>query len=162
MVKKASSRYNVSVFYKIINAGEKELKGAARLHGLLFKDIGETRMNVIEASQSLGAHTLAVVRPNTGAVVGYLQGVKRGREAHLSWFGVRSNHRGRGLGELLLKKFETWARNMGLTSIGLTSRNRYKAAMRLYLKHGFDITGTSVGPDGDLLIHLRLKLKTNR
>ncbi len=42
----------------------------------------------------------------------------------------------------------------GTKEVALTTRNRFRAAMRLYLANGFDVRGLELANDGDLLIRM--------
>jgi GNAT superfamily N-acetyltransferase len=99
------------------------------------------RFNNIESNPSY--HTL--VAEMDGKVVGMIglcTGIfyeKDGLYARIVAFVVDYNYRNKGIGKLLLKEAERWARNQGANSIGLNSGNRpeRKDAHEFYKRVGF-------------------------
>jgi GNAT superfamily N-acetyltransferase len=60
---------------------------------------------------------------------------------------VHPDHRGKKLGDLLMKLTEAWARERGAPRIYLVSNTNLEAAIALYLKHGFSVV--SIGQHAD-------------
>lgn len=65
----------------------------------------------------------------------------------LAKMAVRPNHRGKKLGDMIMKLTDAWAREMKATRIYLISNTDLEAAIALYLKHGFTVI--SIGPHAD-------------
>ena len=63
-------------------------------------------------------------------------------EAHITTIGVDPQHRGRGLGELLLVDLFAEALRRGASWLTLEVRVSNAAAQELYRKYGFDVQGT--------------------
>lgn len=59
------------------------------------------------------------------------------KDAYICEIAVDGRHRGRGIGTMLLKEAEGWARNKGLYSISLFVHTDNKAAFSVYRKSGF-------------------------
>jgi predicted N-acetyltransferase YhbS len=60
--------------------------------------------------------------------------------AEITGLVVDSEIRGAGLGRLLVERGETWARERGLTSIGLHSNTIREQAHEFYLRLGYAVT----------------------
>ena len=54
---------------------------------------------------------------------------------------VGSEHRGRGVGRILISAAEDWARRRGATDVMLTTHKRRTDAHRFYLSMGYEATG---------------------
>ena len=65
---------------------------------------------------------------------------------------------GTGAAQIMLHEVEQWANREGLNTIVLDSRNRFKRAIIFYLKNGFNIIGSFLHSDGELMIRLSKKI----
>jgi ribosomal-protein-alanine N-acetyltransferase len=63
-------------------------------------------------------------------------------EAHITTIALRTNRRGRGLGELLLASLMEMAYDVRAQRVTLEVRVSNEAAQRLYRKYGFHVEGT--------------------
>ena len=68
-----------------------------------------------------------------------------GNYGEVKSFFVADAARGRGIGAALLRQLEDTARTEGLGALKLETGDKLEAAVRLYLRHGFD----RCGPFGD-------------
>ncbi|MGO2083114.1 ribosomal protein S18-alanine N-acetyltransferase [Vagococcus sp.] len=76
-----------------------------------------------------------------GVVVGFI-GIRIERaDAHITNIAITPTFQGRGLGTLLLKKAEEYARNNDCISLSLEVKRSNKGAIRLYQRLGFEIKG---------------------
>lgn len=94
---------------------------------------------------SLKYGSLFLVIDDGNKLVGYLQ-ASRGRykKIHHSAYivvGILAAAAGKGLGKLLFKELDGWARNNNITRLELTVMKSNKIAQRLYSKMGFKIEG---------------------
>lgn len=105
----------------------------------------EAQLAEVLASPS---HTLLVVRNAEGRIIGQtLLIVNRklsGKQAWIEDVAVDGAHRGKGLGEALVRAAVDLARAKGAGGVYLTSRPEREAANRLYLRLGFEKRETNV------------------
>ncbi|MBR7554231.1 GNAT family N-acetyltransferase [Allobacillus sp. GCM10007491] len=67
---------------------------------------------------------------------------KRNKHSAYIVIGIHSNHRGLGIGRLLFKEMEDWARDRDIHRLELTVVKENIASVSLYKKMGFEIEGT--------------------
>ncbi len=60
---------------------------------------------------------------------------------------VQPDHRGKKLGDLIMKLTEAWAREKSATRIYLVSNTELEAAIALYLKHGYTVISVGQHPE---------------
>jgi N-acetylglutamate synthase-like GNAT family acetyltransferase len=65
----------------------------------------------------------------------------------LARMAVSPDHQGNGYGEMLIEACLSKAQDIGANKIYLVSNTKLKAAISLYLKHGFEIISTEQHPD---------------
>lgn len=140
---------------KIITPKTKDqISAAKKLAASTFKDIGlkSSDMDVYFNSDKF----LSYVAVDNNSVVGFASA----NIAHgfFYWLAVSPKHRRKGIGQSLVTKIEQDFKKKKTKTISLESRNRYKPAIMMYLKNGYDIKGSFVEPAGDLLIRLSKKL----
>lgn len=82
-----------------------------------------------------------IVAELEGEIVGYAGMSWVLDEGHITTIAVRSEHRRRGIGSLLLKKLIERARKESLSFLTLEVRESNVAAQNLYKKHGFFVEG---------------------
>jgi ribosomal-protein-alanine acetyltransferase len=95
-------------------------------HSAPFSQTGSTRTQVCEIA---------------GEVVAVLQWRQVGEEAEIFDLAVESKYRRQGIGRLLLQRFLSSARERDVTKIFLEVRESNAAALALYRKLGFIVTG---------------------
>jgi ribosomal protein S18 acetylase RimI-like enzyme len=136
----------------------RHLESAAKIHGQVFSVIGHDERVALKILQTPDQRVAVAVERN-GKVLGYTQASKRASTCYLSWIAVSKSARSKGVGHALLKNLRAWAKQNGCIEISLDSRNRFREALFFYLKSGFEIVGTYLGPDDDTMIRLRLKVR---
>lgn len=134
-------------------ATNQDLPAILNLHLNGFAEIGAEPASSERYFLSVLA-TTAIVECDK-KLVGYINWEQGAGYGYLCWMVVDPTHRGRGLGERLLDFAIDSCRESGCVGIGLDSRNRYKPAMTLYLKYGFDIIGTFLQTDDEIMIRFR-------
>ena len=92
-------------------------------------------------------------------LVGYSFFCRQGKSLYWNWLAVLPEFEGAGVAEAMLNEVESWANREGLGTIILDSRNRFKKALVFYLKNGFDVIGTFLHSDGEVMIRLSKKNK---
>lgn len=140
---------------RIVPMSPAELSATAALHEATFKEIGATESGFRRTSEIGGSEIWVALEENL--VVGYSVIQMRPRGLYWNWFGVLPERRNAGVGTALLNKIMERAANEGAQVIELDSRNRYVDALRFYLKHGFQIVGTYLQDDGELMIKLKYR-----
>jgi GNAT superfamily N-acetyltransferase len=80
-----------------------------------------------------------------GTVVGTVSAVPRGESLYVRGMGLAPAARGRGIGELLLRRVEEFASEHGFGRLFLSTTPFLSRAIRLYERHGFE--RTDEGPD---------------
>ncbi|HEV7892683.1 MAG TPA: GNAT family N-acetyltransferase [Pyrinomonadaceae bacterium] len=78
-------------------------------------------------------------------VVGTVSVVPKGESVYVRGMGLAPAARGRGIGELLLRRVECFASEHGFVRLFLSTTPFLSRAIRLYERHGFKRTGE--GPD---------------
>ena len=72
-------------------------------------------------------------------ILGFIAGIKQLREARILMLAVKREHRGKGIGTALMKRFMNLCRAEGLMSIRLEVRTQNIKAIEFYKKFGFTI-----------------------
>lgn len=80
-----------------------------------------------------------------GIIVGSVSVVPKDEALYVRGMGIAPSARGRGIGELLLKRVESFASERGFRRLFLSTTPFLHRAIRLYERHGFERTGE--GPD---------------
>jgi len=116
--------------FMMIEPGEREISPENMKH--LLSD------SVVPTSVFLGAFS-------EDELVGYVNACRGNfkRIEHTAYIviGILSSSTGQGIGTLLLKKVEEWARKYGITRLELTVMTHNKNAIKLYEKMGFEREG---------------------
>ena len=143
-------------------------KQVAEFHEALFKEIGESQQTFNDHLQRSDTELiiekeLLNVQSDSeeGALLGYALIKILKDEIEIGWLGVIHDKRRCGIGSRLIQKIINRFQGNGKIRALCFSRNRYKSAMRLYLKHEFNITGTFKGMDGDLMIKFERQLNSD-
>lgn len=97
-------------------------------------------------SNVTGGEDFIHIALDNGNIVGYLH-AERGkfnRTRHTAYIvtGVLESHRGKGIGTVLFRRLDKWARENHLIRLELTVECSNKPAKHLYEKAGFVIEGT--------------------
>lgn len=146
------------MIHNIRPAAASDLEELQEIHYETFQCIGQSRTEI----QLPKTHEEALfVVEKDGLVIGYASLKETDNNYHCGWYGVRSSLRRTGAGTDLLQYLVEYVRQRSGHSISLDTRNRFKDAIRLYLRHGFDIIGTWVGNDAEIMIKLRIVLNKN-
>ncbi len=145
--------------FQIASLEPSYLDHAAAIHVAAFSSIGVTAAGFEREVAAPGTINLAAV-DSDGKVLGYALLTMKSKSAYLSWFAVDPAAKRKGVGAALLKAGLDEARARGAQSVSLDSRNRFRDALHFYIDHGFDIVGTWLNTDGDLMIKLRKSLGT--
>lgn len=128
-----------------------ELRRAVAAEGRWVRDGGVETTLADErrlARRSWSTRGAFLVAEDQGRIVGVLR-IAREREAataHVATFGmaVAADHRGRGVGEGLLREALAWAMHAGVRKVELSVYPDNEAAMALYTRLGFGIEGRLV------------------
>lgn len=140
---------------KIKPIEEKYLLQVEKLHIQTFKEIGQTKQDFQQLIKREFPCLVAVNEKDK--VIGYAIYIVREKMLYFSWMGVIPANQKQGVGEKLILAVIKNAKKNKVCEIELHSRNRFKGALRLYLKHGFNIEGTYLGSDGEMMIVMRKK-----
>lgn len=141
-------------FVEFSNPGD--ILEIVELHAAIFSEIGMTIENSMPLFES-AAGKIAIIKEE-GDIIAYAHWEEHQSYAYLSWIGVSPLHRHKGHAKALLNFVINSCRKADCAAIGLDSRNRFKSAMGLYLKNDFDIIGTFLQTDGELMIRFRKSL----
>ncbi len=146
---------NTFIFRK---AESKDLQAIGAIHRKHFGAIGETVQSAKQLFQPTNQNvSLYVATTAKGELVGYGQ-VIHGKRTYLSWGGIAPKFYGQGVGAFMLEKALRDIRAKGGKEVNLDTRNRFKHALAVYLRFDFDIIGTWIQSDGELMVRLRKKL----
>lgn len=93
--------------------------------------------------------TIWFVAEEHGAVIGFLSAKRGKRDAmkHVADLGltVARHARGRGVGEVLMRALETWARGAGVRKLTLGAFHDNERALKLYRRLGYQVDGVRTG-----------------
>ncbi len=101
-----------------------------------------TKKNLINAYKQ--SDYAIVAENNEKTIIGYLLGVTEDHSAHLSRIAVDPFIQNSGLGFLLLNHFIKHYQELGIADFSVNTPSRNLAAIALYKKAGFFITGESI------------------
>ena len=93
----------------------------------------------------LGGDAAGDTGPPPDPILGYVSVWVMGSDAHIAGIAVREEHRGWGIGELLLIGAVETGLRQGLETVTLEVRVSNAAAQALYVKHGFREVGLRKG-----------------
>jgi hypothetical protein len=88
-------------------------------------------------------------------IVGYATLDIYDKVANAIWIGLIPELISQGIGIQFMKDIYSHLKQKSVKEIILTTRNRFKKALTLYIKNGFEIYGMHVGADGDLMKNLK-------
>lgn len=133
-----------------------ELDQVKNLHCLYYKEIGQTGEDVKHLLKN--ENIILYILKNTSEVTGYAFVELYDKSAYGSWIGLKTDDLQKGNGIFLMKEIHKDLKSKKVELLKLTTRNRFKKALSLYIQNGFDIYGVSLGDDGDLMINLKLSI----
>jgi GNAT superfamily N-acetyltransferase len=101
---------------------------------------------------------VVMVAENGGAVVAWIDlhiehSIAAGKTVQIAGLVVDENHRGSGVGRLLMRHAEEWARSNGCSSVRLRSNIIRSQAHQFYEKLGYKVTKTQKAFAKELLLH---------
>jgi GNAT superfamily N-acetyltransferase len=101
---------------------------------------------------------VVMVAENGGAVVAWIDlhiehSIAAGKTVQIAGLVVDENHRGSGVGRLLMRHAEEWARSNGCSSLRLRSNIIRSQAHEFYEKLGYKVTKTQKAFAKELLLH---------
>jgi|GEM_PF-5116520 len=140
-------------------AEQKDWASIASIHAQCFSCIGQTKEDIIAVLKTESSAYFFIVAEMGKNVQGYAIASTGGRQAYFSWMGVLRSAEKRGIGSKLISEIEKWSSEKHCASITLDSRNRFKKAVRLYLSNEYDISGTWIGSDEELMIRMKKPLR---
>lgn len=126
-------------------AGEDDVDAIARLAGELGYPVAADEVRKrLEALTGHGAHVLLVAVDGRGSLVGWIQlseerSLLSDAHAEITGLVVDAIYRGEGVGQLLVERGESWARERGLTAMGVRSNVLRERAHHFYLRLGYHI-----------------------
>ena len=119
----------------------------ARLSGQLgyaaSVDEAEARLRMIDSRPD----QVVLLAENSGVIVAWIDlyiehSIAAGKSAQIAGLVVDENHRGSGVGQLLMRHAEQWARDNGCSSVRLRSNIIRSQAHQFYEKLGYKVTKT--------------------
>ena len=131
---------------EVRTAGKNDVEAVARLAGELgYTSTGaqvRKRLDLIDGDPQ---HATFVAVAGDGTVVGWIQlsricSLEADPRAEITGLVVDSMHRGDGVGRLLVERGEAWARERGLTTMGVHSNVVRERAHTFYLRLGYAVT----------------------
>jgi RimJ/RimL family protein N-acetyltransferase len=106
----------------------------------------EQRYKWLERIEKDDNSTVLVAENEDGRLVGYLVvmggGTKRTKHSAYIVIGILKHYTGQGIGTLLFKEVEDWAKKHGILRLELTVVVQNEPGVRLYKKMGFEVEGT--------------------
>ena len=142
----------------MIPGDEKEL---AQLHQTLFGEIKETTFSFyqhIEREKTQVLVAIESISPFKYAILGYALFGTEDKLCELNWMGVTSGNREKGVGSTLIDAVIEATKRQKTESLIVFGRDRFPAAVRLYLRKNFKTIGTFRGLDGDQMTKFQLSL----
>ena len=131
---------------EVRTAGKNDVEALARLAGEL--GYPSTAAQVRERLDAIGGNpqrATFVAAARSGEVVGWIElseirSLVHDTRAEITGLVVDSMHRGAGVGRLLVERGETWARERGLSTIGVRSNVIRDRTHGFYLGLGYAVT----------------------
>ncbi len=140
----------------ISKLNDQQIKQLHKINHFHFSKIGFGRSGLTEALKNKLYEGFGLCQNNE--VVGYaLYSVKRD-VLILNWMAVSEQVKMQGIGKTIIGQVVQFAKSKKLKAIELDSRNIFKPAMRLYLRTGFDVIGTYLASEKELMIKFRREL----
>ena len=106
------------------------------------------------------APAAVVARDDTGRLVGFKLGYRRGAGLFYSWLGgIHADVRRQGLARRLMTAQHDWARGQGYRSVETRTRASNNPMIILNLRSGFQVAGFEVDRNGQPIVTQRLILE---
>jgi GNAT superfamily N-acetyltransferase len=124
---------------------QSDVEAIARLAGELGYPSTEAQVRArLDSIEGHAHHATFVAVSSGGEVVGWIdlcqvRSLTTDPRAEITGLVVDSGIRGAGVGQLLVERGEAWAREMGLTTIGLHSNIIRERAHGFYLRLGYAV-----------------------
>ncbi len=146
---------------KIRTIRKEDWEALSFIHESAFKEIGETRESILTqfADPQFQWFIADKGTPDRVEVVGYTGFRVQDSFLYWSWLAVTPHNRGAGIGEALFQKVKEFTLSQGIKSMHGDTRNRYREGLVFHLRHGFDVIGTYLDSDGELMIKIRAELR---
>lgn len=141
--------------FTIVKAQLSDLTEIEKIHLKYYAEIGQ-RAGDLNDYFNDQARLILVAKTDESEVVGYLTATIYDSQSFAEWIGVKIE--GQKIGSSLVNYYLEECKKRGVKGVKLATRNRFKAALILYVKLGFEIFGVYQGNDGDLMLQLRKKL----
>ena len=124
--------------YRVVGFSESNLDGAARIERETFSEPWSRDAMRLFCTEDYPSLALT---GEDGETVGYIGCARVLDELQIINVAVDSRLRGNGLGSLLMQGFEEHCDALGIAFVSLEVRESNEAAIALYKKFGFEITG---------------------
>ena len=124
--------------YRVVGFSESNLDGAARIESETFSEPWSRDAMRLFCTEDYPSLALT---GEDGETVGYIGCARVLDELQIINVAVDSRLRGNGLGSLLMQGFEEHCDALGIAFVSLEVRESNEAAIALYKKFGFEITG---------------------
>jgi GNAT superfamily N-acetyltransferase len=127
-------------------AAQSDAEAIARLAGELgYPSTADQIRERLDAIEGVAQHATFVAVPAGGDIVGWIQvsevrSLTNEPRAEIVALVVDSGIRGTGVGRRLVERGEAWAREMGVTTIGLHCNVIRERAHGFYLRLGYAVT----------------------
>jgi ribosomal-protein-alanine N-acetyltransferase len=106
---------------------------------IIFPDEQMRESSYLSGLSGLKSLSVIAVHKESKDFIGYYKIGVYGNEGHVMRIGVHPEHRGKGLGSLLLERSMHHLKNAGCKSYYLYVVENNEAAIRLYKKHGYEV-----------------------
>lgn len=106
--------------------------------------VDEQRARIREIQNSRNSTIL--IAEQSGTLIGYVgafgESFRRCRHSAYVVCGILASHHGKGIGTMLFRELEEWAKSSRIRRLELTVMVHNEAGIALYKKSGFEIEGT--------------------
>jgi len=130
-----------------------ELQKSVDQSGFMLFEPGERQWTVEQQQQSINRilseeNSIIFVAEENQQLAGFIVGLGsqliRNKHSAYLVLGVHEDFRGKGVATQLFQQIFNWAKERGITRLGLTVIKTNEKAIRLYKKMGFEIEGEKV------------------
>jgi ribosomal protein S18 acetylase RimI-like enzyme len=141
---------------KIVNSINKiQLNQSKELLLTTFKNINIKSSELEEHYNSSNVYSTLVAIENN-KVIG--TAIVNHQTGYFGWLAVDKKYQNKGTGSKLCKRIEAILKKKKIKQITLDTRNQFKSALIMYLKNGYEINGTFLHHDGELMIRMSKKI----
>lgn len=135
-----------------------DAKEIESIHLKYYSEIGQIS-GVIETNFYRDSCIFLAAVAEDGEVVGYLIASVSETSSYAEWIGVK--YEDLRIGSALGQHYFDECKKRNIRLVSVTTRNRFQKALINYIKQGFEIYGTYLALDGDVMIQLRKHLGEN-